>query len=232
LRQRKDGRASSTCKGDERRGEDEMRASLLITEDMVREALREVIDPELGENLVDLGLVYGVTVEANQVAVDLTLTTPGCPLHASLHAAAERAIRLMVPGVDSVHIQLVCAWGADRLGQIGAPIVVAVPSRVAAVLAGPLPNVAAPLALGGSLLFCAISLYVGIVLVTLRRAKQRDVVFWHLAVAVIGLATAASLGLMLAFSKSGGLLGRLTLPILAAHATLMLGCWVAGSRTC
>ena len=96
-----------------------MRASLLITEDMVREALREVIDPELGENLVDLGLVYGVTVEANQVAVDLTLTTPGCPLHASLHAAAERAIRLMLPGVESVHIQLVWEprWTPDRMSN-------------------------------------------------------------------------------------------------------------------
>jgi len=84
-----------------------MTAIVLITEDMVREELREVIDPELGENLVDLGLVYGVTVEGTYVAVDLTLTTPGCPLHASLHAAAERAIRLMVPAVEHVNVQLV-----------------------------------------------------------------------------------------------------------------------------
>src|SRR5579864_1300176 len=90
---------------------------LLITEDTVREALREVIDPELGENLVDLGLVYGIRIDGNRVAVDLTLTTPGCPLHASLHAAAERAIRLMVLGVEDVDVQLVFdpRWTPDRM---------------------------------------------------------------------------------------------------------------------
>ncbi len=83
-----------------------------------------------------------------------------------------------------------------------------------------------PLALGGALLLAAVGLYVGIVFATLRQTNQRDVVFWHLTVAIVGLATGASLGLLLAFSKSGGLLGGLTLPILAAHATLMLGGWV------
>jgi hypothetical protein len=83
-----------------------------------------------------------------------------------------------------------------------------------------------PLAVGGSAVSAAIALYVGIVIATLRSAGERDLVFWHLAVALVGLATATSLGLLLAFSKSGGLLGGLTLPILAAHATLMLGGWV------
>ena len=82
------------------------------------------------------------------------------------------------------------------------------------------------LALGGTLLFAAVGLYVGIVLATLWRARERDVVFWHIAISAIGLPTAASLGLLLAFSKGGGLLGGLMLPILVAHATLMLGGWV------
>ena len=96
-----------------------MTSSLFVTEDIVREALREVIDPELGENLVDLGLVYGITVEDSSVSVDLTLTTPGCPLHASLHAAAERAIRALVPGVEQVHIQLVWhpRWTPERISD-------------------------------------------------------------------------------------------------------------------
>ena len=96
-----------------------MTQSLLITEGMVREALREVIDPELGENLVDLGLVYGIQIGDARVAVDLTLTTPGCPLHASLHAAAERAIRLMVPGVEHVDVRLVFEprWTPDRMSD-------------------------------------------------------------------------------------------------------------------
>jgi hypothetical protein len=83
-----------------------------------------------------------------------------------------------------------------------------------------------PLALGGALLFGAVALYVGVVLATLHGAEQRDVVFWHLAVAIVALATAAGLGLLLAISKGDGSLGGLTLAILAAHATLMLGGWV------
>lgn len=96
-----------------------MAPSLLIAEDIVREALREVIDPELGENLVDLGLVYGVQVDGARVAVDLTLTTPGCPLHASLHSAAERAIRLMVAGVEEVEVKLVFEprWTPERMSD-------------------------------------------------------------------------------------------------------------------
>lgn len=84
----------------------------------------------------------------------------------------------------------------------------------------------APLALGGTLLFAAVSAYVGIVLVTLARAPYRDVVFWHLVASVVALAVGASLGLLLALSKHIGFLSGLTLPILASHATLMLGGWV------
>jgi metal-sulfur cluster biosynthetic enzyme len=94
-----------------------MTTSLLIREDTVREAVREVIDPELGENLVELGLIYGIRVDGYRVEVDLTLTTPSCPLHASLHAATERAIRLMVPGVEEVQVNLVFEprWTPERM---------------------------------------------------------------------------------------------------------------------
>ncbi len=82
------------------------------------------------------------------------------------------------------------------------------------------------LGLGGILLFSAVGLYVFVVVATLRRARDRDVVYWHIAVAVAGLATAATLGLLLALSKFEGFLGGRTLPILASHVTLMLGGWV------
>jgi metal-sulfur cluster biosynthetic enzyme len=96
-----------------------MSLALPITEDMVRHALAEVIDPELGENLVELGLVYGICISGGRIQVDLTLTTPGCPLHASLHAAAERSIRLMVPTAEQVSINLVFEprWTPDRISQ-------------------------------------------------------------------------------------------------------------------
>lgn len=94
-------------------------------------------------------------------------------------------------------------------------------------LAGLSQSWLAPLAVGGTLVFAALGLYVGVVLATLASARERDVMFWHLAVAIVGLAVGASLGLLLALSKFVGFLAGLTLPTLAAHATLMLGAWVA-----
>lgn len=90
-----------------------------------------------------------------------------------------------------------------------------------------------PLALGigGSLLYLGLALYVGIVAVTLARAPHRDVIYWHVAAAVAGLAMAATLGLLLALSKFSGLLGGTTFPILGAHVTLMLGGWVTPMLT-
>ncbi len=91
--------------------------AFLLTEERVLEALRQVIDPELGENVVDLGLIYGVEIAGGYVSVAMTLTTPGCPLHASLSAAVERAIQLTVPGVERVEVELVFdpPWTPERL---------------------------------------------------------------------------------------------------------------------
>ena len=50
-----------------------------LTDEVVRDALKDVIDPELGYNIVDLGLIYGVTIQNGQVDVVMTMTTPGCP---------------------------------------------------------------------------------------------------------------------------------------------------------
>jgi metal-sulfur cluster biosynthetic enzyme len=77
------------------------------TADRVREALRLVIDPEIGLNVVDLGLVYRVDVADGDVRVAMTMTTPACPLGETLRADAEAAIRRDVPGVRSVALELV-----------------------------------------------------------------------------------------------------------------------------
>ena len=87
------------------------------------------------------------------------------------------------------------------------------------------------LGVGGSLLFAAIGLYVGMMVGALLRAPYRDVVYWHLAAALIGLTLAASLGVLLALSKYAGWLGGGTLPALAAHAVLMVGGWVTPMLT-
>ena len=52
-----------------------------ITETMLLETLRQVIDPELGCNIVDLGLIYSLKIDGPKVTVAMTLTTPGCPMH-------------------------------------------------------------------------------------------------------------------------------------------------------
>ncbi|NLG08985.1 MAG: metal-sulfur cluster assembly factor [Deinococcales bacterium] len=72
----------------------------------VLEALHAVIDPELGLDVVSLGMVYAVTVAGGAVGVEMTLTTPGCPLHASIEADVRRVLG-EVPGVDDVSVQLV-----------------------------------------------------------------------------------------------------------------------------
>lgn len=71
------------------------------------EALREVIDPELGINVVDLGLIYSAELEDRQARVAMTLTTPACPLGPEVQAAAEMAIWRQVPDVESVQVRLV-----------------------------------------------------------------------------------------------------------------------------
>ncbi len=81
--------------------------SLLISKDVVWSALSEVYDPELGVNVVDLGLVYGVEVDRGCVHVTMTLTTPGCPLHDSLTEAVDEAVRVFVPTVKAVEVDLV-----------------------------------------------------------------------------------------------------------------------------
>jgi hypothetical protein len=83
------------------------------------------------------------------------------------------------------------------------------------------------LALGGTLTFTAIVLYVRVIGGTLLAAPTRDAIWWHVLAATTALATGATLGLLLALSKAVGFLAGLTLPILAAHVALMLGGWVS-----
>ena len=89
-----------------------------LTEEDVREALREVIDPELGVNVVDLGLLYGVAIDGNNVMVDMTLTSAACPLTDMI----EEQSRLAVDGlVDDFQINWVWLppWGPDRITEDG-----------------------------------------------------------------------------------------------------------------
>lgn len=79
----------------------------MVTAESVRQALRHVIDPELGINVVDLGLVYRIDVEDGAVRVSMTMTSAACPLGESLSEQAEATIRQNVPGVQSVAVELI-----------------------------------------------------------------------------------------------------------------------------
>ena len=75
--------------------------------DDVLDALRHVIDPEIGINVVDLGLVYEAEVGDGHVRVVMTMTTPACPLGESIAGEARTSIRHHVRGVKSVAVELV-----------------------------------------------------------------------------------------------------------------------------
>lgn len=91
-------------------------AASALTEDVVKATLRRVKDPELNLNIVDLGLVYAVTVDAGLVTVDVTLTSPGCPSGPEILSMAEQQLRAL-PGVDDVVMNLVWdpMWSPDRM---------------------------------------------------------------------------------------------------------------------
>lgn len=88
----------------------------MITEEKVHNALYSVIDPELGIDVVNLGLIYGIDIDTNSVTVTMTLTTPGCPLHESMSSAVYNAVRMIDPEKE-VKINLVWdpPWTPERL---------------------------------------------------------------------------------------------------------------------
>ncbi|NJL72766.1 MAG: metal-sulfur cluster assembly factor [Candidatus Competibacteraceae bacterium] len=77
-----------------------------LQEDLVYECLREVVDPELGISVVDLGLIYDVIIDNNNVVVKMTLTSPGCPVGAVIQAQCHQAVKKL-PWAKEVNVQLV-----------------------------------------------------------------------------------------------------------------------------
>lgn len=96
-------------------------SDFLLTEERVYAALREVIDPELGINIVDLGLIYGVEIDNGSVQITMTLTTPGCPMHASFKDDIEMTLWRALPGLRDVSVALVWQppWTPEMLTPEG-----------------------------------------------------------------------------------------------------------------
>jgi metal-sulfur cluster biosynthetic enzyme len=91
-----------------------------ITKEAVIETLRRVIDPELGCNIVDLGLIYNVSITGQKVNVVMTLTTPGCPMHESIGLGVQNAL-LNLAGVEEVEVQVVWdpPWHPSTMTEFG-----------------------------------------------------------------------------------------------------------------
>lgn len=91
-----------------------------ISETTVLDTLRQVIDPEIGCNIVDLGLIYDVTIQGERISVTMTLTTPGCPMHESIRWGAQEALRSL-DGVEDVQIRVVWdpPWRPSMMTEAG-----------------------------------------------------------------------------------------------------------------
>ena len=78
----------------------------MVNSEKVKEQLKEVIDPELDINIVDLGLIYDVEVDdENNVDILMTLTTPGCPLHGVFDELMKREIRKLYD-ISDIDVEL------------------------------------------------------------------------------------------------------------------------------
>ena len=88
------------------------------TRDEVVEALHQVEDPELGMDIVDLGLLYDVDVEGSTVKVSYTLTSMGCPAGAMIQEDIDRVVGEL-PGVDAVQAELTFEppWSPDLMSE-------------------------------------------------------------------------------------------------------------------
>ena len=91
----------------------------MSTVEMVRESLREnVIDPEIGINVVDLGLVYDIAIDDGTAEVTMTLTTPACPLGPYIDSEVRTAVS-DVPGVTDAKVNLVWTppWDPSKMSE-------------------------------------------------------------------------------------------------------------------
>ena len=92
----------------------------ILAVDVIREGLKEVIDPELGVNIVDLGLIYEIKTseDDNNVEIRMTLTFPGCPAGAYIIAQVNQVVEDL-EGVEEVDVEIVWdpAWSPEMMSE-------------------------------------------------------------------------------------------------------------------
>jgi metal-sulfur cluster biosynthetic enzyme len=91
---------------------------MMVDEEVVTEALSNVIDPELGLDFVELGLIYGIEIDGGDVSVTFTLTTPACPIGPQVSEQIEEFVG-DIDGVEKVSTNMVFTppWTPERMSE-------------------------------------------------------------------------------------------------------------------
>ncbi len=90
----------------------------MVTEESVFEAIKEIIDPEIGINIVDMGLIYEVEIDNTTVDITMTLTSPGCPAGGQIVNGTQHVTQQM-EGVEEVNVSVVWTprWTPEMMSE-------------------------------------------------------------------------------------------------------------------
>ncbi len=90
----------------------------MVTEESVFEAIKEIIDPEIGINIVDMGLIYEVDIDDTTVDIKMTLTSPGCPAGGQIVNGTQHVTQ-QLEGVEEVNVQVVWTprWTPELMSE-------------------------------------------------------------------------------------------------------------------
>ena len=90
----------------------------MVNEEIIRESLKGILDPELGLNIVDLGLVYDIDIHDGDVHIAFTLTAMGCPIGPMISEQIQETV-MALPGVKSVNAELTFSppWDPSRMSE-------------------------------------------------------------------------------------------------------------------
>ncbi len=90
----------------------------MVSEESVYEAIKEIIDPEIGINIVDMGLIYDVDINETTVDITMTLTSPGCPAGGQLVNGTQHVTQ-QLDGVEEVNVSVVWTprWTPELMSE-------------------------------------------------------------------------------------------------------------------
>lgn len=90
-----------------------------LSPDQIREALKEVIDPEVGINIVDLGLVYNIDSGPDQITIDMTMTSPACPMGPYIQDDVEQTLQELAGETTAIKVNVVWdpPWSPEQMSD-------------------------------------------------------------------------------------------------------------------